>query len=204
MKNSEKSDKSKNELLQVSLRLFGTKGYDGTSIADIEEELQQTRGALIYHYKSKLKLFEAVIEKYYFSRIMPSSLDKQDRDTLNVLCSTLVLFMENECVKLKNLGIQNIAGVYINLENDALRYIPDFRERCKSLQQRELGVVEQTVRHSMDIGEIRNDVLPSVIAEMFMNVVRGQTYRANILGLDYYTDGMSRQFNGLYHLISKY
>ncbi len=202
MKKKERSEQSKNEILQVCLRLFGSKGYEGTSVVDIEEELHQTRGALIYHFKSKLKLFEAVVNRYYFGRVMPSSLPEDWRDTFSLLKTKLVMSMEEECLRLKYIGINNVSGVYINLENDALRLLPDFREKCVEQYRLEMKVVEQAVRKSMDDGVIKKDVMPSVVAEMFMNVIRGQAYIGNIMGLDYYTDGMARQLNGLNRLIS--
>lgn len=40
------------------------------------------------------------------------------------------------------------------------------------------------------------------IIEQFMNVVIGQNYRSNVEDSRYYTDGMLRQFNSIYRLIS--
>ena len=43
----------KNEILDVAERLFGTKGFDGTSTTDILNEIGIARGTLYYHFKSK-------------------------------------------------------------------------------------------------------------------------------------------------------
>ena len=54
MTHKEIREQSQRLLLLTGIKLFGTKGYDATSIVDIETELNLTRGAITYHYKSKL------------------------------------------------------------------------------------------------------------------------------------------------------
>ena len=54
------ADKTREQLLRVATRLFGTRGYADTSIADICAELDITKGALFHHFKSKDDLFREV------------------------------------------------------------------------------------------------------------------------------------------------
>ena len=110
--------------------------------------------------------------------------------------------LEEECLELTNAGVRNVAGTFLNLEIDALRSIPNFRNKCAELNERQILVLELVIKRSIQRGEIKANVIPAVIAEMFMNVVIGQTQRSNIEGLLYYTDGMLRQFNSIYRLIS--
>lgn len=202
MTHKEITEQSRKLLLLTGIKLFGSKGYDATSIADIETELHQTRGAIAYHYKSKLGLFEATVDKYYLNRVMPTSVPEECRNSLKDFYSKYVSMLEEECLELTNAGVRNVAGTFLNLEIDALRTIPDFRDKCAELNERQLSVLELVVKQAIHNGEVKEDVIPAVIAEMFMNVVTGQTRRSNIEGLLYYTDGMLRQFNSLYRLIS--
>ena len=158
MKHKEKTEQSKRHLLLTGIKLFGTNGYDATSVSEIEAELNLTRGAIAYHYKSKLGFFEATV--------------------------------------------RNVAGTYLNLETDALRSIPDFRNKCAEQNRCQLAVLEQVIRNAISSGEIKDNAIPIVVAEMFLNVVIGQAYRSNVDESWYYTDGMLRQFNNLYRLIS--
>ncbi len=202
MTHKEITEQSRKLLLLTGIKLFGSKGYDATSIADIETELHQTRGAIAYHYKSKLGLFEATVDKYYLNRVMPTSVPEECRNSLKDFYSKYVSMLEEECLELTNAGVRNVAGTFLNLEIDALRSIPDFRDKCAELNERQVSVVELVVKQAILNREVKADVIPAVIAEMFMNVVIGQTRRSNIEGLLYYTDGMLRQFNSLYRLIS--
>lgn len=202
MTHKEITEQSRKLLLLTGIKLFGSKGYDATSIAVIETELHQTRGAIAYHYKSKLGLFEATVDKYYLNRVMPTSVPEECRNSLKDFYSKYVSMLEEECLELTNAGVRNVAGTFLNLEIDALRSIPDFRDKCAELNERQVSVVELVVKQAILNREVKADVIPAVIAEMFMNVVIGQTRRSNIEGLLYYTDGMLRQFNSLYRLIS--
>lgn len=202
MTHKEITEQSRKLLLLAGIKLFGSKGYDATSIADIETELHQTRGAITYHYKSKLGMFEATVNKYYLNRVMPSSVSEEYRNSLKDFYIKYVSMLEEECLELTNAGVRNVAGTFLNLETDALRSIPNFRDKCAELNEKQRSILEFVVQRSIQSGEVKANIIPAVIAEMFMNVVIGQTHRSNIEGLLYYTDGMLRQFNSLYRLIS--
>lgn len=204
MTHKEIREQSQKLLLLAGIKLFGSKGYDATSIADIETELHQTRGAITYHYKTKLGMFEATVNKYYLGRVMPSSVPEEYQNSLKDFYTKYVSMLEEECLELMNAGVRNVAGTFINLETDALRSIPNFRNKCTELNEKQISVLELVIGKSIHNGEIKSGIIPSVIAEMFMNVVIGQTHRSNIEGFMYYTDGMLRQFNSIYRLISNY
>ena len=202
MTHKEIREQSQRLLLLTGIKLFGTKGYDATSIVDIETELNLTRGAITYHYKSKLGMFEATVNKYYLGRVMPSSVAEDFRGNFKDFYLKYFSMLEEDCLALMNAGVRNVAGTFLNLEIDALRNSPDFRDKCTELNERQISILELVIGRSIQNGEIKSGVTPSLIAEMFMNVVFGQTRRSNVEGSMYYTDGMLRQFNSIYRLIS--
>lgn len=54
------------KILEVSHRLFLTKGYDNTTIQDIVDELGGlTRGAIYHHFKSKEEIMDALTNKMF-------------------------------------------------------------------------------------------------------------------------------------------
>jgi len=54
---------SNDDILDVSLSLFSQNGYDGTSLQDIADCLEVTKGALFKHYDGKEALWNALIDK---------------------------------------------------------------------------------------------------------------------------------------------
>lgn len=60
----QQSEKTIAKILDVATRLFVNKGYHGTSIADITEAANITKGALYCHFSSKSDLLVALINKF--------------------------------------------------------------------------------------------------------------------------------------------
>lgn len=57
------AEERKNEILDAAERLFGAKGYDGTSTGDILDVVGIARGTLYYHFKSKEEMLDAMIDR---------------------------------------------------------------------------------------------------------------------------------------------
>ena len=51
-------------ILQQAMRLFLEKGYHGTSIDEITQAAELTKGALYWHFKSKQDLLKRIIKKH--------------------------------------------------------------------------------------------------------------------------------------------
>jgi len=90
---------SNDDILDVSLSLFSQNGYDGTSLQDIADCLNVTKGALFKHYDSKEALWNALIDKvevYYgehFGKVknipLPETLEELRKLTLRQVDFTL-------------------------------------------------------------------------------------------------------------------
>ena len=50
-------------LLRIARKLFGSRGYSQTSIADIAKGARVTSGALYHHFRDKKQIFEAIVEE---------------------------------------------------------------------------------------------------------------------------------------------
>lgn len=59
----EKGQATRERLVEVARRLFGERGYDGTSIDAILDEAGAAKGALYHHFGDKQQLFDAVLNQ---------------------------------------------------------------------------------------------------------------------------------------------
>ena len=57
---AERSEKTRRALLDAARALFTERGYTNTSTEEVVRRSQVTRGALHYHFRDKVTLFEAV------------------------------------------------------------------------------------------------------------------------------------------------
>jgi AcrR family transcriptional regulator len=60
IKKAEQAETTRSRLIDVARELFGTRGYEATSVEDVLERAQVSKGALYHHFPSKEALFEAV------------------------------------------------------------------------------------------------------------------------------------------------
>ena len=63
MKNTERTEIRKNEILDVAERLFMEKGYEAATINDILSVSGIAKGSLYYHYKSKEDVLDGIIKR---------------------------------------------------------------------------------------------------------------------------------------------
>ena len=54
---------TRNQLLIAAEVVFYTKGYSQTTLMDIAKHVGMTRGAIYWHFKNKVDLFEAMVER---------------------------------------------------------------------------------------------------------------------------------------------
>lgn len=55
---------TRQRILDSALHLFAERGYAGTSIRDIAEELEVTKAAVHYHFPSKEQMVQALLEPF--------------------------------------------------------------------------------------------------------------------------------------------
>src|SRR3569833_355322 len=53
---------TRQRIQQVALELFAERGYDQTSLREVAEQLEITRPALYYHFKTKEDILTSVVE----------------------------------------------------------------------------------------------------------------------------------------------
>lgn len=57
------ANERRNEILDIAVKLFASKGYEETSVSDIMNEVGIAKGTLYYHFKSKEEILNGIIER---------------------------------------------------------------------------------------------------------------------------------------------
>ena len=97
---AENSAKTREKILDISLKVFGQKGYAQTKLSDIAKEVGITRGAIYHHFNSKSELFSALFERFHYERMK--------------VIKPLILAEGNTISKIK----RGIKEFFLLLEND--------------------------------------------------------------------------------------
>ena len=62
MTRTEKARQTRQQLLAVAIRLFAERGFDGTSLQMIADEMGVTKAAVYYHFRAKTDILRALAE----------------------------------------------------------------------------------------------------------------------------------------------
>src|SRR5215471_11688033 len=62
-KNVERGRATRAQVIEVATRLFAERGYDGTSVEEVQAAAGISRGSLYHHFPGKEALFWAVLEE---------------------------------------------------------------------------------------------------------------------------------------------
>lgn len=101
MRVTKSADDRKNEILDVANDLFTSKGFDETSISDIQSQVGIARGTLYYHFKSKEEILDSLINRY--TEIITSKAQEVSENKK-------IPVMERLEITLKSLNITLIGG----------------------------------------------------------------------------------------------
>jgi AcrR family transcriptional regulator len=71
MTQDERSEKSRQQILDAALKLFSHKGYGATSVRDIAEEADLSKGNVYHHFPDKETIFRALIDRYFEAMAQP-------------------------------------------------------------------------------------------------------------------------------------
>jgi AcrR family transcriptional regulator len=157
------------KILKESARLFLSKGFEGTSIKEIAEALQLTKGAIYWHFKSKNDLLETILDEF-------------EKSFLNRLIAT----------------VEEVRGDYVDKFMRYHKYSTEFarnnRELCvvfvtltgemagsgKELEKKINGIFERyhtflcsLIEEGKREGSVRNEFETSVLADVIIGMHNG-------------------------------
>jgi AcrR family transcriptional regulator len=166
----------KRTLVQTALRLFATRGYYHTSIADILKESGCTRGALYYYFSSKEELGYAAIDESF--RLFVEQGAASHMATEGHPIDRLLKFVDDlpSSVKLETTG-DLAAGVGARMAAVHEGFRRRVEERLNDLANDLVGILRKGVAD----GQIANSVDPRVLAHLCFIVSQGSQF-ADLLG----------------------
>ena len=172
MANHERGVDTRRTILDVSLALFSQNGYDATSVAEICQGAQVSKGAFYHHFPSKQDLFLA---------LMGTWLDTVDGffQTAGQSAETVPQALENMAAISGGLFEALEGGFPILLEfwTQASRH-PAVWERAVAPYQRYLDYFSGMIQAGIDEGSFNPSVDPEHAARMLTSVVMGLLLQA--------------------------
>lgn len=154
----------RDQILREAVHLFGSLGYDATSLQKIAEAVGVTKQALLYHFSSKEELHRAVVESEieHWRRELPVVLAKTlpSYDRFNAMMAALLEFF----------------GSDPNRARFALREMLDRPAALRGLLAEHLspllGILTEYIRMGQASGLIQPDLCPeSYVVQVMIMVI---------------------------------
>ena len=167
---------TKRKLIFQAFVLFSKKPYDAVTFSDLEKMSGLTRGAIMYHIKTKQDMFNLVVESSLQSRYSILEIPLKEQDCLKNFILDFIHVCEKTAKAMAGLGIKNINLAHYNIENQSLYYYQNYDKLAKQMQATELKVWTQVVKKSAQSKEIKQDINPEMLASVFYYAYLGHAY----------------------------
>lgn len=170
----------KEQLISAAEQVFLKKGYSRTTIQDVMEEANVSRGGLYLYFGNKAEIFEAVLERY----------DQRVIEDLNQLLTSdnpvapALLRLATPSGDIEDNDRRRIAMVVeYNFDN---RDDPDRRRRILPRYDRVVSLLSQVIQAGADRGEFHpTRPIPS-IARFLISAQDGWAVHVAVLGQEHY------------------
>ena len=171
--------KTKERIIQEAAKLFMKQGFDGTSVAEIGTAVGISPSSLFSHFKNKEEIYENTIEKYVLnSMVTQKKVDDYENFSLRGLLDCYLLRVRNLFGLVEDTAQggskSQVQYAYFLLESSIKN--EDSNKKLVSLNNQELDMWEEVIKHAQENEEVRSDLDASVLAEIFRYSFVGMTY----------------------------
>jgi len=160
MKRSRETEK---KIIQSALELFVRRGYHGTSIKNITQKVDLTKGALYSHFSSKGELLLRIIDEYRhrFLHEMMRDVTEYQGDAIEKLHRAISF---NSKFSLEN---QDLC-IFLTFLTTELNADVDFEPLLRNVYQEYQKFISQLIQRGIKQGLFKKDLDPDLTALTFM------------------------------------
>lgn len=193
--------KAKELLLLEAYKLYVSKPYDHVTFSELEKVSGLSRGAILYHYKSKELLFNAVIEHFVIGKSSVSALINEDCSSLLDFIKKFISGCKSEMQEYRSYGIYNINLAKFHIEFHALSYYNDAQDIFKKWLEKEQSTWRHILSNAIRNKEIRDDLNLDLFSNMFINLYQGTSFSGLCRPKGYDIALLEKELIALYNLI---
>lgn len=162
-----KAKETKSKIIEYSTKLFLDKGFKGVTLSDILKETGLSKGAFYHHFSSKEELFVELM-KFLIDEFANIPYDMFDNSSLYNFYIDYINHLTNQPEKKVINSFQ-----YTTLLYDAIKIIPDLKNRIKIIKETEEKNWINVVRKARVNGEIDTPMSDEQITKMFLSSSSG-------------------------------
>lgn len=179
---------AREKIIETAMRLFATKGYGSTSLAQVAKEAQVSKALILWHFANKDGLFRTAVERTFepYSINVESHLHGLSAvDQIKRLVDDYYAFVSKNAYSVK---------FFLSLLLDADERSRELVVQLETLQGVFRGLVAEIVEGGRQKGQLHGDVHAERDAGLIVNALHG------ILVQGFLTPGSDRVLDDLNHL----
>ncbi|MFC0215099.1 TetR/AcrR family transcriptional regulator [Paenibacillus chartarius] len=170
---------NKEIVLQTAASLFLTRGYQLTSMDEIVAVSGVSKTNIYYHYKNKVELLLAIVDRFIdrYDRQISLVLSQDDWSIPDRLERMLRLFADQQ-------EQQDILGgcPFLTLYTQTAHDSPEVAAKIKAFFDRQLSGVERMLENAKSRGELPADMPAAAAAALIVSSVEGALFVAKASG----------------------
>lgn len=151
-KTKQQAEETRQEILDAAIKTFSERGVSATSLADIAKAAGVTRGAIYWHFKNKVDLFQQACE-FSDSQILQAEnyyRSKYSNDPLAILKEILVYILTDFIESPKNRALMDILFHKCELVGEMAVIVDLKRENFMASHYR----IVENLRMCVDLGQL--------------------------------------------------
>lgn len=171
---------TKENILRECFKLFMAKGYEGTSIPDIERATKITRGAIFHHFTNKEDIFKQSADYFILSFLeevdygeeylsSPNPLKVFMNKCLEIIERRMEMFMRESDVEITPASFMSFT-LYLK------DHYEGWSEKVLENKRQKIEAWTKAINRAKEMEEIRSDVDTVLLAETFYNLYLGLSY----------------------------
>ncbi len=170
-------NESKEHIIIVASKLFLQKSYKEVTMRELVKETGLSKGAFYHYFESKEKLFMEVLD-FFFTSVMTRYYNNYSRESFYAFYHDYAeetLKFSNEYLGKFKVGEDeiNFNMNYFTLAFDAIKLLPEFRNKIAEDLEAELKIWTDVIKSSRKNGEIKSAMTDRQIAETFIYLSDG-------------------------------
>lgn len=161
----------KEYIIQKSMELYATKGYQNVTITDLQNALDIGRGTLYYYFRDQDELFLKCMEKYFIEpkqRALNNVPEDAGIDKMIDSIEGYLHGLEDALLSFDNKAINtsNVNGLMFS----AYSKFPALHRKAQRLALKELELWRKAIYHDQRAELVRRDIDRDQVALMFTHV----------------------------------
>lgn len=201
MKHKDPNNISKHKILLEGFKLFTSKSLSDMTFADLEKTTGLSRGAILYHFKTKDEIVAAVINKF----ILNKDFNLPTVDGTKSMWDNIENFVEIKRLQqdyFTSIGIENINRAYVYIAANGMILSKDISAKSALRIKKELNFWKELMLLAIERREINSDIDIDMEAQLFLDIYYGYSYMCMTTPKGYNLEYLLKQFRYMYERLS--